>query len=689
MKQGVHAYDTNRPTCIQCDWSKTGIGYVLYQKHCSCRDSNQPILNCCKTGWKVVFAGSRFTSDAESRYAPTEGESLAIAYALNHANCFVLGCPNLTVVTDHKPLLGIFGDRELGKISNPRIRRLKERTLRYNFKIEHCPGKMHLGADALSRYPVSDSTISSIVLQDLCREEINMSYEYEQEMESLATSAVQALNELGEGISMTPNVVTIDMIENAGKSDPGYMALLSQTQQGFPESKFKCHPDIKCFWDKRHSLTTYRNVVVSDDKLVIPKALRKTILYALHSAHQGCDGMLARANNCVYWPQMRQSILNFRASCKSCHINAPSLPKEPYRAHEPAQYPFQKVCADYCVYNQRAFLIIVDRFSAWLHIYSCSQDGTSTSLIKHCRKLFTDYGTPEELMSDGGPQFIANDFDNFLKTWGVEHNKSSAYYPQSNGRAELGVKSAKKILRDNVGPNGSINNDKFSRAILQYRNTPIQGFGISPAQILFCRDLRDFIPSHPKHFKLNDKWIHLAGQRETALSERNMKIAKAYNEHAHELNPLLVGTAVFVQNKHDKRFLNKWNLSGRIVEVLPNRQYKVRMDGSGYVSLRNRRHIKPMPACIGVRHPPYLSRKPTKLVQDEQRESSPTTSTQVDGPATQPNLVPNISEQTNNGNVKARRLANAMKKLASHNKPGRTELQMTGSRRTRHVTNGQ
>ena len=52
---------------------------------------------------------------AESRYAPIEGEVLAVADALDIASHFqiVLGCKNLTVAVDHKPLLKIFGDRSL------------------------------------------------------------------------------------------------------------------------------------------------------------------------------------------------------------------------------------------------------------------------------------------------------------------------------------------------------------------------------------------------------------------------------------------------------------------------------------------------------------------------------------------------------------------------------------------------
>ena len=71
--------------------------------------------------------GSRFTHTAESRYAPIEGEALAVADALDEAGHFVLGCRNLTVTVDHKPLLKIFGDRSLDNVSNTRLRNLKEK----------------------------------------------------------------------------------------------------------------------------------------------------------------------------------------------------------------------------------------------------------------------------------------------------------------------------------------------------------------------------------------------------------------------------------------------------------------------------------------------------------------------------------------------------------------------------------
>ena len=75
-----------------------------------------------------MLAGSQFLNSAESRYVPVEGEALAVAWGLDQTKYFTQGCPNLLVVTDHKPLVKILGDRTLDKIVNPKLFRQKQRT---------------------------------------------------------------------------------------------------------------------------------------------------------------------------------------------------------------------------------------------------------------------------------------------------------------------------------------------------------------------------------------------------------------------------------------------------------------------------------------------------------------------------------------------------------------------------------
>ena len=58
IEQGVKIFDKKKPTCIATDWSKTGLGFWLFQKHCNCQ-GNTPF--CCRNGWKIVLVNSRLT----------------------------------------------------------------------------------------------------------------------------------------------------------------------------------------------------------------------------------------------------------------------------------------------------------------------------------------------------------------------------------------------------------------------------------------------------------------------------------------------------------------------------------------------------------------------------------------------------------------------------------------------------
>ena len=206
-------------------------------------------------------------------------------------------------------------------------------------------------------------------------------------------------------------------------------------------------------------------------------------------------------------------------------------------------------------------------------------------------------GTAEELSSDGASIFESQAFQKFLKVWDVRHRVSSAEYAQSNGRAELGVKSAKRIIRGNALPNGSLDNDKFARAIMQYRNTPIAGIGLSPAQLYLHRQLRDFIPSRPVLYKPDIRWIKAAEKREEFAAQRNAKLKERYNATAHNLSPLGIGDSVAVQNKQ-----KRWDRFGQVVQVLQDRQYLIKMDGSGRVTKRNRKFLRKIHPSIRKGH---------------------------------------------------------------------------------------
>ena len=116
------------------------------------------------------MAGSRFFKLSESRYAVVEG-ALTIVWALEQSQYFTQGCNDLLILTDHKPLVNLFCDRTLDEISNPRLFRLKQRTLLWRFSIHHKPGKLNFAPDAMSRHPV-DTVDNDNEIDDIENSEI-------------------------------------------------------------------------------------------------------------------------------------------------------------------------------------------------------------------------------------------------------------------------------------------------------------------------------------------------------------------------------------------------------------------------------------------------------------------------------------------------------------------------------------
>ena len=337
----------------------------------------------------------------------------------------------------------------------------------------------------------------------------------------------------------------------------------------------------------RSDLYQIDGVPFKGQKMLIPKKLRGTVLRGLHAANQGVSGMQANASERFFWPGLSAAIKQLRAQCGQCNRNAPSQQAEPMIFTPPPEYPFQQVVADFAEIEGHDFLVYADRYSGWLEV--AKMNSKTERAVEHTfLKWFSTYGVPEEMSSDGGPPFNAAAYNDFLHRWGVKKRLSSAHYPQSNGRAEAAVKSAKRILEGNINPvTGQLNTEEAARAFMTHRNTPLQDTGCSPSITLFGRPMRDHLPRKPSGARR--EWQMVADARENALAKRQLRSdPKALNR---ELIPLSVGDSVQVQNQVGNR-PRRWYATGTIVECLPHRQYRVVLDGSRRVTLRNRKFLR-------------------------------------------------------------------------------------------------
>ena len=259
-----------RPTLLATDWSKEGMGYMLLQKRCRCEKIDP---RCCPGGWGLVLAGSRFCSGAESRYAPVEGEGQAIVWALNNTKHYTLGNKELYIATDHKPLVKIFGNKDLGEIQSPRLARLKEATLRWDFTILQVPGTTNAGQDALSRRCVGQVNSGYDVLR-----ETGPTDEEVDEIELLEAGLVAL------AVGSLAGLVTMEDVKEAGEKDEVLVKLRSQIQSGFPPDRKLLVEELREFWRHREDLSVVEGMVMFKERVVVPTILRKVVLETLQSA---------------------------------------------------------------------------------------------------------------------------------------------------------------------------------------------------------------------------------------------------------------------------------------------------------------------------------------------------------------------------------------------------------------------
>ena len=378
------------------------------------------------------------------------------------------------------------------------------------------------------------------------------------------------------------------MVKTATETDETLSKLKSILREGMPPIQ-NLPKNLRPFHQYADHLYTIDNVVMLGTRIVIPKSLQHEILLFLHAAHQGINAMCQRASDCVFWPGISIDITRIRNECVDCHRISKSYAMEPPVEISQPEYPFQKICCDYFGLNNRAYLVAVDRYSNWPIVFE--QSNKAESLIQRLREIFITFGVPEELSSDGGSQFTAGITQEFLKSWGVHHRLSSVANPHSNNRAEVAVKTCKKMLMANTGPTGSLNVDAFQRAMLIYRNSIDPETKTSPAMIVFGHPTRDPIPTPLGCYCPHQTWQETMANREKALAKRHSKEREKWSEHTKALKPLEIADHVYVQNLVGNQPL-RWERTGVVVEVKPFNQYVIRLDGSGRVTLRNRRHLR-------------------------------------------------------------------------------------------------
>ena len=204
------------------------------------------------------------------------------------------------------------------------------------------------------------------------------------------------------------------------------------------------------------------------------------------------------------------------------------------------------------------------------------------------------------------------------------------------------------MIMDNLGPGGTLHTDHIARALLQHRNCPDTATGLSPAQVIFGRVLKDHLAISNSNNHIRPEWRICSKLREEALAQRHIVKEEQLRHGAKQLPPLLPGDQVFVQDQAAAKQPGKWRTTGRVLESEGFDSYLVKIHGSNRLTKRNRRFLRkiiPYNEALyakTVPSPPPPSpatATPTSTPSPQPTETSPTTSLPTP-PVCQPSPLP-------------------------------------------------
>jgi len=318
-------YSPDAEIVLTCDASPVGVGAVLAKAVTTGKHGKREVPIC--------FA-SRTLTETERRYSQLDKEALAIKYGVTKFKQY-LPASQFTVVTDHRPLLGIFTPgKPIPEHLSPRLIRYVLHLASLKYKIVHRPGKSIGHADYLSRNPVESA----------------------KEPQDPDPAGVYLL-ESRDLAGLSPRDIA-----RATSEDEVLSRVLEWTRNGWPPS---VPDDYAPYFQKREEISTLRDCLLWRDRVVIPQSLRARVLKLIHATHLGETYSKATGRSIAWWPGIDADVVNAVKTCHACQRTA----KAPRRVVSPwprAETPWERVHMDYCGPVQgHYFLVVIDSYSGW------------------------------------------------------------------------------------------------------------------------------------------------------------------------------------------------------------------------------------------------------------------------------------------------------------------------------------
>ncbi|GFV46538.1 uncharacterized protein K02A2.6 [Trichonephila clavipes] len=312
-----------------------------------------------------------------------------------------------TLITDHKPLIAIFGSkRGLPVLAATRLLHYALILQSFEFDIIFRKTIEHGNADFLSRLPKTSEELE--VKDDITIFQMS-------QIEALPVTSKELRQETSKDIELGP--------------------LLRALREG------------KDLQGREAQYTIEDGCIMYGQRVCIPRKFRKNVLEELHAGHLGIVKMKAIARSFVYWKNIDNDIEEAAKNCVDCARYKADPPKSKVHYWEYPSMPWERIHVDFAgPIFEHTFFLIVDAHSKWLEVYPMKVT-TTKKTIECLRDSFARFGLPRVLVSDNGSQFTSYEFQRFMHKNGVRHKTSAPFKPSSNGQAERYVATLKQSLR--------------------------------------------------------------------------------------------------------------------------------------------------------------------------------------------------------------------------------------------------
>ena len=466
-----------KPFILETDASGDGIGAVLSQQ----QDDGQI--------HPIAYA-SRALSPAESRYAITELETLAVVWAMSHFHSFLYG-HSVTVYTDHSAVKAILDTpNPSGKHARwwTKVygRRVREVTIQYR------PGKANANADALSRSP-----------QELAPD-VGLA---EGEVQVTAVdSGGQSVSEMNIDSLLRSDVVptSLTSLEEEQRRDPEMMEVIKFLEEGvLPEDQNRAR---KLALQEPLFTIIDRVLYYLDSKqghqkqVVIPRHLRQRVMKETHrgpmSGHFSGPRLFNTLRRHWWWEGMFGDTRKFVRGCPECAVACGGgRVLRPELRPIPVTQPFQIVGVDVMdlpttALGNKHVLVFQDLFTKWPMVYPVPDQKAERIVRILVDEIIPFCGVPEALLSDWGKNLLSHLMHDVCELLGVKKLNTTAYHPQCDGLVERYNRTLKTALRKHAARFGTQWDRLLSGVVWAYRNTPHESTHEKPLYLLFGFDCR-------------------------------------------------------------------------------------------------------------------------------------------------------------------------------------------------------